>query len=170
MISFGKVKKYCKDDISLIENYETAIFDKEQIWQCHHKREIETPRKQLIENNEYFNRPASELIFLTPFEHNSLHKKGKPSYRKGKSLSEEHKQKISYAKKGKTLSEETKQKISESLKGNKYRLGKTCSEESKKKLSEAHKGHHWFNNGISEVFVKECPSGFVLGRLKKKLV
>ena len=103
MISFRKVKKYCKDDISLIENFEKAIAD-DNIWDCHHRREMTTPKKQLIEKNEYYNRPANELIFLTKSEHTALHMKGKHC----KPFTEEHKLKMSIAKKN--MSEETKQK------------------------------------------------------------
>ena len=53
---------------------------------------------------------------------------------RGKTLSEEHKKKISKNNKGKHRSEETKKKISKSSKG------KTFSEEHKKKLSESLKG------------------------------
>ena len=137
MISLRCVKNYCKDDISLIENYAKAIADTEQIWSCHHRRELETPRKKLIEIGEYLNRPASELIFLTHSEHIALHKKGVHH------------------------TEEAKRKIAETKKGT------ILTEEHKIKLSEAHFGKHWFNNGIAEVFVKECPEGFVRGRLKK---
>ena len=63
----------------------------------------------------------------------------------GKSLSDEHKKKLSEAHKGKKVSEETKRKISETLK-NKYVLenhpnyGKHHTEETKRKISEAGKG------------------------------
>ena len=60
-------------------------------------------------------------------------KKGKPSPKKGKPLSEEHKRKVSESLKGKTKSEEHKRKISEA------RKGKPKSEETKRKLSEAQK-------------------------------
>lgn len=162
MISEG-VKKYCKDDISLIENYDKAIADKDNIWDCHHRKETIVSKKELLEHNEYFNRPASELIFLTHSEHMALHNtlkfKGKPSHLKGKP---------SHLK-GKHLSEETKQKISIAKKGNKYRLGKPFTEEAKQKLSDAFKGLHWFNNGIISVRAKSCPEGFVKGRLKKAI-
>ena len=43
-----------------------------------------------------------------------------------------------------------------------------------KKISDAHKGKigsakdkHWFNNGITETYSKECPEGFVKGRLPR---
>ena len=79
---------------------------------------------------------------------------------KGKKLSEETKKKMSLSKKGKKHSEETKKKMSESGKG------KKMSEESKKKMSEAKKGMHWFNNGEKCVRARECPPGFVPGRIK----
>ena len=176
MINFKKVKKYCNEDLYLIENYDKAIADSNQTWDCHHRRELEIPRKELIKRGEYFNRPAEELIFLTPFEHNSLHASLKF---KGCKLTEETKRKISNSLKGKRLkpfTEEHKQKISLSMKGNKNSLGKRHSDEAKRKMSEAKKGKntwtkglHWFNNGIKNVFVKECPEGFVKGRLKKAI-
>jgi hypothetical protein len=64
----------------------------------------------------------------------SEYKKGKPSHRKNKTLSEEHKKKLSESHKGKTFSEEHKHNITEA------RKGKTHSEETKKKMSEAKKG------------------------------
>ena len=79
---------------------------------------------------------------------------------KGKHFSEEHKKKLSEAMKGQKHSEETKKKMSESGKG------KKMSEESKKKMSEAKKGMHWFNNGEKCVRARECPPGFVPGRIK----
>ena len=195
MINEG-VKYFCKDDISLIENYDKAISDQTQTWHCHHRREITTPKKQLLELGEYYQRPASELIFLTPFEHIALHKKGNKNSL-GKHHSEEHKRKISEAMKGKNkgktpwikgkhFSEEAKKKLSESLKGKTpWNKGKQLSEEAKRKISESLKGKHhneetklkmsearkgllWFNNGIINIKVKECPEGFVRGRINLK--
>ena len=40
------------------------------------------------------------------------------------------------------------------------------SEEHKNKLSEARKGMRWFNNGKINKRAKECPPGFVPGRIK----
>ncbi len=73
-----RVYKYCKDDLSLIENYELAINDNKQMWDCHHRLEIKlnVSAQYLIDNNLYFNRPASELIFLTKSEHSSIHNVG----------------------------------------------------------------------------------------------
>ena len=154
MICEKIVKSYCKDDISLIENYDKAIADKTQVWQCHHRRETIYSVKDLQDIGEYYNRPACELIFLTPVDHRRLHNLGKPSGMKGKQHSAETRKKMSEAHKGKQAwnkgipqSEETRKKMSEAHKGeNNYWFGKHHSEEAKKKNSEAHKGenNYWF--------------------------
>ena len=61
---------------------------------------------------------------------------------------------------GKHHSAETRRKLSESQKG------KKLSEEHKNKLSTANKGTHWFNNGKINTMAKECPPGFIPGRIK----
>ena len=170
MINIKKVKRYCKEDISKIKNYEQAVNDTTQTWHLHHRTETwwNCTAKELIENECYYNRKACELIFLTPEEHKRLHMKGKTH-------SAETRRKISDSHKGKILSEETKRKLSEANKGNTYHKGKKVSEETRRKISEANKGHlptkgskgmHWYNNGIINNLAYECPNGFVKGRLK----
>lgn len=75
MINVNIAKAYCYEDISLIENYEQAINDKTQTWDCHHKLEIElgVSQYELKKRKLFWKRPASELIFLTRSEHMSLH-------------------------------------------------------------------------------------------------
>ncbi len=75
MINYKNVQKFCRDDISLIENYDKAINDTTQTWHCHHRLETDfnLTLKQLKEMNRYFNIPASELIFLTKSEHSRIH-------------------------------------------------------------------------------------------------
>ena len=79
MINHEYVKRYCKDDISLIENYDIAISDTTQTWVCHHRLEIQNgisiSIKELKEKGLYFHRPANELIFMTEHEHKILHGK-----------------------------------------------------------------------------------------------
>ena len=179
-------EKYCKD-YENIENFEKAKADNFKGWHCHHRLEthnsdgerrlVDISQDELKALEMYYDRPASELIFLTIREHNA--------YRKGRHLSEEHKKKVSEALKGKPKSEEHKKKISELKKGNKYHLGKHHSEEAKKKmseawsydkhfsdntkkkLSEARNGKRFFNNGKINKMAKECPPGFIPGRLRK---
>lgn len=106
MICRQTAKQFCKDDISKIENYEIAIKDETQVWHCHHRLELHpdgSPRftaESLKKLDLYFNRPSSELIFLTPKEHSDLHKIGKPHPHKGGFQSEQKRQNLSKAKRG----------------------------------------------------------------------
>lgn len=132
MINEYNAKKFCKEDISKIENYDKAIADTTQTWVCHHRTEIwwNCSRKELIENECYYHRKACELIFLTSSEHIRLH-------RKGRTVTNETRRKISEARKGKHHTVETRRKISEANKC------KTLSDEHRKKMSEVHKGKTW---------------------------
>ena len=76
MINEEYAKKYCCEDLSLIENYDKAIADTTQTWICHHILGEQYDSKYLIDNNLYENRPACEFRFFTLAEHNSLHFKG----------------------------------------------------------------------------------------------
>lgn len=153
-------ERYCKD-YEKIENYEKAKADNFVGWECHHRLEthnsdgerrlVDIARKELIALGMYYHRSPEELIFLTESEHNA--------FKKGKQLSEEHKNKIAEAAKGKKLSEEHKKKLSEA------RKGKPKSAEHKKKISETCKSLHWYNNGKINKRAKECPDGFAPGRL-----
>ena len=162
MINEKLAHKYCRDDLSKIENYEKAIADTTQTWVIHHQLELTLDgepaltRKQLKMHDMYYHRPYYELIFLTDAEHRKLHmhmseetrrkisesKKGK----KRAPFSEEHRRKMSEAKKGRTFSEETRRKMSEAKKG------KHRSEETRRKISEAIKGekHPLFGKHHSE--------------------
>lgn len=132
MINERTVRRFCKEDISKIKNYDKAIADTTQVWHCHHMTETwwNCSKQELIDNECYYHRKACELIFLTPAEHHKLHNKGKH-------LSDETRRKISEVNKGKKLSEEHRRKLSEVNKG------KTHSEEWNRKTGEAHKGKTW---------------------------
>lgn len=77
MIKESNAWAFCKEDISKIENYEEAINDKSQCWDCHHRTEIwwNCSYQELIANECYYNRPAKELIFLRHTDHSKLHNK-----------------------------------------------------------------------------------------------
>ena len=148
MINVKQAKKFCKEDISKIKNYDKAIADTTQVWHCHHMTETwwHCTRKELIENECYYHRKACELIFLTPEEHKRLHNKeltGEKNPMYGKKHSEETRKKMSEALKGKKhkpFTEEHRKKMSESLKGRTSPMkGVTLSEETRRKISEAMK-------------------------------
>lgn len=134
MINFKQAKKVCCEEISLIENYEQAIQDKDKTWDIHHRLEIQEDkilsRQELKDMDLYYNRPANELIFITHGNHTKLHNSNQ---------TKETKNKLSKINKGKILSEETKKKISESRKG---KGTGNKSEETRKRMSEAQKGKH----------------------------
>ena len=79
MINIKNAKQYCKDDISLIENYDKAIADNTQKWHLHHRLELTMDndyalsKQDLIRYGMYYKRPYFELIFMTEAEHKSLH-------------------------------------------------------------------------------------------------
>ena len=191
--------KYCSEPLELVENYKQAEADGFEGWCIHHRREIQLDgtkmsRQQLIDQDLYYWRPASELIFMRFEEHSTLHSTGN-TYMKGKHHSDETRKKISESAKGKTFSEETRKKLSESLPGDNNPFfgkqlseetrrklseslkGRTFSEETRKKLSEAAKGKnkwtkdsHWWNNGIEMKMSRECPGeGWKRGRLKASM-
>lgn len=155
-------KRYCKD-YENIENYDKALADNFKGWHCHHRLEtytsdgerrlVDITQKELMALNMYYHRPASELIFLTSREHNA--------FNKGKKHTEEARRKMSEAANGRKMSAESKKKNSEAHKGKKH------SEESKKKIRSTMKKLHWYNNGEINTRAKECPPGFIPGRLQE---
>ena len=153
MINFKCAKKYCCEDLSKIENYEVAL-NSDKVYDVHHRLEIQEngvylSSIDLIKQDLYFKRPASELIFLSKSDHASLHANNNNGFL-GKNHTEETKQKISkslYGKKRGPMLEETKQKLSAANKGkhnhkgeNSPFYGKEHSEETKQKIRLAHLG------------------------------
>ena len=77
---------YCiPEEIEQIENYELAKSDNFKGWHIHHRLEthnsdgerrlVNLSMAELIALDMYYNRPSSELIFLTISEHRSLHRR-----------------------------------------------------------------------------------------------
>ena len=165
MINEKQLKRYCSEDISKIENYDLAINDDTQVWDCHHRLEIQGKTKktarELLRCGLYWNRPADELIFLTHSEHIRLHNIDN-KYGIGNT-----------ALLGRRLSDETRKKLSIAKSGDKHPMfGKHHSAEVKKMISErtkeAMRGMKYWNNGVKCVCSKECPGeGWVRGRLKR---
>ena len=101
MLSYNKVKRYCCEDLSLIENYDLAVADQTQKWACHHRKETDEglSADELKKLGLYWNRPASELIFLPPAEHTRLHKYGN-TYWLGRHHTNDAREKIGTKSKG----------------------------------------------------------------------
>lgn len=93
MINIKHAKRFCKDDISKIENYEQAISDKRQ-WVCHHRLEMTIDgefahtKESLSKLGMYKKRPYFELIFMPQAEHIKLHQNTRNTF-KGKHHSKE---------------------------------------------------------------------------------
>lgn len=169
MINLVFVKKCCKD-YTKIDNYEEAVNDTTQTWICHHILGEILSREQLEAHDFYYNVPSCMLKFVTWSEHARLHKQGRTlseEHRrklseslKGHTVSEKARCKMSEARKGKSLSEETRRKMSESLKGeNNPFFGQQHSAESRKKMSEAKKGKtlsEEHRRKISEAAKRRC--------------
>lgn len=152
MINEYQLHSFCKDDISLIENYEAAINDTET-WVCHHRLELTLnnefahSRDELKRLNMYYKRPYFELILMKRSDHARLH---------GLHISDNTRNKLSIALTNKVVSEETRTKLSLALTGKSkskpvWNKGmKNCShhtEEAKAKISAAHKGKCKHNLG-----------------------
>ena len=159
------------------------------------RRLVDIAAAELKSLDMYWHRPAEELIFLTVKEHKQLHMKGKHrseetrkkigaaskgnKYALGYKHSEEAKKKIAEAMKGEKNpfygrhhTEESKRINSEAHKGKHLSkdnpfYGKHHSEEAKNKIAEVMKGTRWYNNGKISKRAKECPPGFIPGRIKK---
>lgn len=73
------VCNFCEDGkIHLIENYDMAVSDENEMWECHHRLEIqddgtELSSRELKERGLYWKRPPNELIFLRREDHRKLH-------------------------------------------------------------------------------------------------
>lgn len=136
------IEKYCKD-YTKIENYELAVADKTQTWDCHYRLEFmpfskkQCSHSYLIEQGMYFGVTADELIFLKRKDHLSLH-----------------------------------QTDNKHALGNKSKTGQKCSDITKRKIADSAKGNtnvrgtHWYTNGLYNVRAKECPEGFRPGQVR----
>ena len=114
---------YCCESLELVESYAAAKADDFQGWDIHHRGEILTCGRfsadDLKKFGLYWNRPASELIWLRHDEHIAMHSagnshaKGNKPQNKGKHLSEETRQKISSSVRKRFADQAFKQKVTE---------------------------------------------------------
>lgn len=99
----------------MIENYEQALNDQTQTWHCHHRKQTDEglSSDELKEIGLYFNRPASELIFMPAAEHISMHTNGRTAWNKGQKMSEEFCKMVSIRMIGNQLNTGRKQSAEE---------------------------------------------------------
>lgn len=121
-----RASEYCREDLSLIENYAEAMADKTQVWHVHHRDEIRVlpsgmvarrTLQDLIEAGRYYQCPANELIFVTNAEHHKIHFKGRVGNRLGSRMTPEQKQHMRDVNIGRVMKPEWKAKISARMKG-----------------------------------------------------
>lgn len=138
------IKKICKDDPSLIENYDKAIEDTTQVWICHHRKETELGLRpsDLIRMKMYYYRPPNELIFLTPSEHNLIHGKDIGNGLKEKHKSTEHKKKLSDSAKKFFENKENKEKWLQSILNSEKKKEVMQSDWYRKKMSKSLSGEN----------------------------
>ena len=108
-----RLQSFCCEPIENIENFEEAERS-EELYDCHHRLETDlcVSAEWLKEHDMYYNRPASELIFLPRRVHLSIHHSGVQRFGSentffGRKHSEESIQKMRDAKLGKHCGEES---------------------------------------------------------------
>lgn len=96
MISIKQAKLYCRR-YTEIQNYEDAISDTENKWECHHLAEEFYTMEELKEMGKYYNLEPNELIYLKHKDHLNMPHKGHKNHAeslKGKKLSEKTRKKL----------------------------------------------------------------------------
>lgn len=109
----GEPSKYCYCRYpELIDNYDLAVADVENVWICHHKLEAFLTMQELKDIGRYFDVPPRELVFvrnekehqewphkghiekIDKFDHNLLKQYGN-QWNKGRHWTKEHREKYS---------------------------------------------------------------------------
>lgn len=141
MINELNAISYCKESIENIEGYSEAMADKSKTWVCHHKNEIDLgmSSEELIRSHMYYERPASELIFMSPGEHTRIHNMNLTEERR-KAQKEGCLRRVMTDEHRRNVSEGIKKRYSEGMtpwnKGIKTGKGVPHTEDMKKHLSE----------------------------------
>lgn len=174
MICLQTVNRFCKEYWK-IENYDLAMADETQTWDCHHRHEIDwaLPKEELIAIGRYYDVHYSELIFIPHKEHMKLHyrlkqyefSKGHEPWSKGKKRPE-----ISGSNHwnyGQTWSQDVKDKIRQTL--NEYRLNHDGYNE-KYKITKEELYKYYIIENLSQTEIAKiygCHQGTISNKLKK---
>ena len=136
-----KFEKYCKD-YQNIENYEKAKAGNFKGWCCHHRLETHNSdgERRLVDISVE-ELQALGMYYKRPASELIFLPLGEHS-----ALHDEGENHPMY---GKHHTDEARRKMAEANKGNKSTTGM-----------------HWYNNSKIEIMAKECPDGFVPGRLR----
>ena len=155
------------------------------LWRAYRKYGFENFEKEILYSRIQYKETADAMERFAIAKERAL---GKAEYNiadggegsAGFHHTDETRRRLSESHKGNHPSEEAKMKMSEARKGKPaWNKGKHCSDETKRKISESKKGNtswkkglklgsngtHWYNNGEINIKAKECPDGFVKGRL-----
>lgn len=146
MINFKKLSLYCRGEFEKIENYEQALADKTQTWECHHRLEL-TINGEFAHSGEeldrmgmYKKRPHYELILLTKKDHMNLHGK----VRKQDKTRNSKISKSLTCKRRPDVSEQNKRMFTGKKPWNTGTKGLVkVEEERKQRYSKLYKGKHW---------------------------
>jgi hypothetical protein len=66
--------RYCREDYRTIRGYDDAVKSPHRS-SIHHINELTFTSDELKKMNMYYNRPASELVWLSVYDHANLHRK-----------------------------------------------------------------------------------------------
>lgn len=106
--SMRRIQRYCREPIENIKNYDKAVSDTKNRYLLHHINELTFTQDELKKMNMYYNRPASELVWVTDKEHFEIHKHcvgwneryiKRSEHVTGIPMSEEHRRNCSIGKK-----------------------------------------------------------------------
>lgn len=164
-------------------NKAVSYFNLQQGQIIHHLRDT---KEQRDFNDKYYERWGFDFDGIMKYcvvMDAQAHREYHSNLRKGSSLTEKDKQKISKATKEAMNTEEVKKNVSigqskrfssseERAKQSKRLKSFFTNEENKKiwleKIREAKKDKKWFTNGKKDIFSKDCPEGYYEGRSKIK--
>jgi len=150
---------YWKKILGIFETNESYPKKVVKARNLHHK----FPRSFSKKLNEEIDNDEDNLISLSEAEHFLVHYYYWKCARKGYKSSMALAFRMMARKAMKYITDEIVELLAKEYEN--ARKGIPRSEETRRKMSDAKKAAHWFNNGKINVRAKECPEGFVLGRL-----
>ena len=143
----SSIEKYGIENFEINKEFDVAyteddLYDLEDMYICIYNtidRRFGYNKCRSGSKHKGHGKPSEETRHKQSEAKKALYEQGYINPMKGKTFSDEHKQKLSEVHKGKKASEKTRRKMSESQSGEKHpNYGKPRSEETKIKLSKSH--------------------------------